>query len=135
MKSVKYPGPSHGHGRGAEEVFENQIPANDPGDELAQGGIRIRVRAPRDRDHRRELGVAQPREQTGEPGRDEGQHDGGARIGGGGLPSQHEDTGADDGPDAEHDQVRGGEHAVQPFLARFPRVGLGLQHRDALNRS
>src|SRR6266478_6015606 len=35
----------------AHDVFKNQIPTDDPGENLAQRGVRIRVGAARDRDH------------------------------------------------------------------------------------
>ncbi len=35
--------PSARHGRRAERIFQNQVPANNPGDEFAKGGIAVRV--------------------------------------------------------------------------------------------
>ena len=43
----------------ADRVFENEVPAYDPGDELAHGGIRVCVRAARDGDHGGQFGVGQ----------------------------------------------------------------------------
>ena len=39
--------PAHGHRRRADRIFEDQVPADDPGHQLAERGIGIRVRATR----------------------------------------------------------------------------------------
>ena len=44
----------------ADRVLEDQVPADDPGHELAEGRVGVRVGAAGDRDHGRELGVAEP---------------------------------------------------------------------------
>ena len=45
----------------SDRVLEDQIPADDPGDDLAERRVRVRVRASRLRNHRRQLGVTQRR--------------------------------------------------------------------------
>ena len=45
----------------ADGVLEDQIPADDPGDQLSERRVRVGVRASRLRDHRRQLRVAQRR--------------------------------------------------------------------------
>ena len=50
----------------ANGVFEDQVPADDPRDELAHGRVGVGVRAASDRNHGREFGVAE---------RGEGAHD------------------------------------------------------------
>ena len=48
----------------ADGVLEDQIPPDDPRDELAERRVRVRVRAARLRNHRRQLGVAERRERA-----------------------------------------------------------------------
>ena len=52
-------------------VFEDQIPADDPGEDLAQRRVRVRVRAAGDGNHRRQFGIAERREAA----RDRHQHE------------------------------------------------------------
>ena len=61
--------PADRDGRRAERVLEDQVPADDPGDELARRRVGVGVGAARDRDHRRELGVAEAREARSRPPR------------------------------------------------------------------
>ena len=49
-------------------VLEHQVPADDPRDELAHRRVAVRVRRAGDRDHARELGVAEAGEAAGEAG-------------------------------------------------------------------
>ena len=49
-------------------VFENEIPADNPRDDLTQRRIRIRVGRARDRNHRGEFGVTKRRESARDPG-------------------------------------------------------------------
>ena len=57
--------PPDGHTDVAHRVFDDQIPPDDPGDELADTRVRVRVCGPGDRHHRRELGIAQRSESAG----------------------------------------------------------------------
>ena len=54
--------PADGHRRGTERVLEDQIPADDPGDELAERGVAIGVGRAGDRNARRELRIAERRQ-------------------------------------------------------------------------
>ena len=112
--------PADADGRRADQVFEDEVPADDPGDELAHRRVRVRVRAARDGDHRRHLGVAEARERRGDARDDEGERDRRPGVGRGGASGEHEDAGADDGADAEHDQVERRERALHAV------VGLGV---------
>ena len=53
------------HSHIADRIFQNQVPANDPRDQFTQSRVRIRIRAPSNRDHRSQFGIAQ----TGEAAR------------------------------------------------------------------
>ncbi len=64
-------GPRDGDGRVADGVLEEEVPADDPGDQLAQRRVGVRVGAARHGDHRGELGVAERREAAD----DRGQHE------------------------------------------------------------
>ena len=48
----------------ADRIFQDQIPADDPGNQLAHSGIRVRVRAARDRNHGSQFRVTQSGEGT-----------------------------------------------------------------------
>jgi hypothetical protein len=63
--------PSRGHGAGAHGVFQRQVPTDDPGEQLAQRGVRVGVRAARQRNHGGEFRVAQAGKGAAQPGEDE----------------------------------------------------------------
>ncbi len=109
--------PADGDGHRADGVLEDQVPADDPGEELTHRRVGVGVGAAGDRNHRRELGVAQRREAAGEAGDQIRHHDGGARLVGGRGSGQDEDAGADDRADAEQRQVPRGQAAPQGFAA------------------
>ena len=71
---------------------------------------------PRDRDHRREFGIAEAGERAAEAGDQEREDERRARVVRGRRAGQHEDAGADDGADAEQHQRPGIERPVQ-FVA------------------
>ena len=52
-------GKTHAYGHVADSVFKNQIPADDPGDQLSHCRVRVGVRASSNRNHRGEFCVAQ----------------------------------------------------------------------------
>ena len=123
----------------ADGILEDQVPPDDPRHELAERRVRVRVRAPRLRDHRRELGVAEPSEAARGAQQEERQHE--RRTGADTndlavrphLPrrrraDRRENAGADHRPDGEHDQIAGAERP----LHRERRVGLGDELADRL---
>jgi hypothetical protein len=120
--------PAYRDGGGREEVLQNQVPPDDPGEELAQRRVAVGVGRPGNRNHGREFGVAQSGEGAGGTGEDEGNHDPRAGVVGGGLPRQHEDARADDRADAEQDQVDRPEHALEALI----RGELGLKRGHVL---
>ena len=75
--------------------------------------VGVGVGAARHRDHRREFGVAQPGEQAAQPRDGEGNDHAGAGIGRGRVAGDDEDARADDGADAERDQVDRPQRAFQ----------------------
>ena len=54
--------PAHPDRGGPGRVLQHQVPADDPGDELAHGGVGVGVGAARHRHRAGHLGVAEPRE-------------------------------------------------------------------------
>ncbi len=115
--------PGDRHGDVADGVLEDQIPSNHPGDELAQCRVRIRIRASRLRDHRRQLGIAQTGERATHTEQQKRQDERGSgpaadQMASGVVlsrrrrPDGSEDSGTDHGADAEHDEIAGAE---RPF--------------------
>ena len=72
--------PAGGNRAGAHGVFQGEIPANDPGEEFAEGGVGVRVSAARQRNHGRKLGVAEAGESASQPRKHEGEHQAGTRV-------------------------------------------------------
>ena len=114
----------------AQRVLEDQVPADHPGDELAERGVGVGVGGSGDRHARGELGVAEAGQRAREPGHHHGQDDRRAGVRRRGLPRQHEDAGADDRADAEHHELDRSEHALQAGPAQL----LVFDLFDALGR-
>ena len=74
--ALEVPGPAVRHGGRSHRVFEHQVPANDPGEQLTQGGVGVGIGRPGDRHHRRELRIAQGREDARHPGEHVREHQG-----------------------------------------------------------
>ena len=121
--------PGDGDGGGADRVLEHQIPADDPGDELAHGGIGVGVGAAGDGNHRGEFGVAEAGESATDAGDDEGEHDRRTRAIGDGGRGADEQARADDPADTERDQVHRPERALQAVFADFLSFGHQLVER------
>ena len=114
-----------------ERELEHEVPADDPGHQLAERRVGERVRAAGHRHGRRELGVAEGREPAGDAGQHEGDDDGRAGVRGGLLAGQHEDAGADDDADAEERQVPGGELLLEPMIRLVGLLDRSLDTLDA----
>ncbi len=111
--------PANRHRHRADGVLENQVPADHPGDQLAQRGVGIGVGAAGDRDHRRELGVAQRRERARQARREVRHGDRRAGLVGRGGAGQHEDAGADDGSDTQERKVERTQAASERLASMF----------------
>ncbi len=128
-----------------EGVLEDEVPADDPGDELAHGGVGVGVGGAGDGDHAGELGVAEAGEGADDGDEDQREGEGGAGAGaageggvvdevvgqgrvedGGGVELFAGDGGADDGEDARADDgadAEGGERdGAEGFLERRLRA-------------
>src|SRR5262249_51610235 len=119
--------------RGADGVLQDQIPADDPGEDLAERRVRVDVRRAGDRDHRGELRVAERGEDAGRARHEEGDDDGRAGDVVRGDAREHEDAGADDGADAEARERDGTEGAPEALVA--VRFGEKLGERLLLEES
>ena len=64
-------GESYGDAHVGEGVFEDEVPADDPGDELAEGGVGVSVGGAGDGDHAGELGVTEAGEAADQGDEDE----------------------------------------------------------------
>ena len=126
---VEIAGPAVGHGGGGHPVFQDQIPADDPGDQLAEGRVAVAVGAAAAAHGGGEFGIGQGREGAGDSGDDEGEHHRRPGLGGGGDAGEHEDTGADDRPDPEQGEIKGGEAFVEAGVVKIVRGGgLGAEN-------
>ena len=92
------------HGAGREE-FEDQVPADDPRQDLTHGRVGEDVGGACHRDGRGELGVAHDGERAGDGGDREGDGDGGAGKVRGGLGADREDPGAHGNRDPHDHEV------------------------------
>ena len=90
----------HAHVR--KRVLENEIPADDPGDQLAQRRVSIGVRRSCDRDHAGKLGVAKPGQRTHNSNQNERECKRGTRPG----PPRHRATGVVQPADSQVDDGR-----------------------------
>ena len=68
------------------------------------------------------FGIAETGEQAAQAGDGEGDHHARAGISGGGVAGEHEDAGADDGADAQRDQMQRAQRPLQvAFVVRIFR--------------
>ncbi len=97
--------PTDGDGSRAQGVFEHQSPTDNPRDKLTHGRVGIGISAAGDRNHRRKLGITETRECTTDGSYDEGQGYRRPRSLGGSRRGAHEQSGTNDGADAESYQA------------------------------
>ena len=71
--------PPDRHRHRSHRIFEDQVPTDHPREHLAERCVSVGVGAAGNRNHRRELGVAERGEAAGQSGRDVGEHDRRAR--------------------------------------------------------
>ena len=124
-------GPPGAHRAGAHRVLQRQIPADNPGNQLTQRGIRIGVSGTGQRNHRGELGITQSREgaaQATEHKREHQARPGVVRS----QARQHKDTCPDYRPDTQCGQLERSQRALKRAFSFG--VGLGKQHVHGLLR-
>ena len=138
-------GKAHADAHVRAGVFENQIPADDPGDQFAEGRVGVGVGRAGNRNHRRELGVAEPGERADKGHHDHGNCDGGAGAGPAGERGVRDDVTrqrcvhhagsvklfpgdrrADDGEDARANDRADAESRERPRTEGPPQPVFGL---------
>ena len=116
--------PRHGDGDVSNGVFQDQIPTHHPGDQFAQGGVRVGVGAARLRNHGSQFCIAErrqtadhtqqhERENQCRPGRRADDRAVGAHFAGCRSADRREDAGADDRADRQHDEIAGAENSAK----------------------
>src|SRR6185312_17890 len=88
-------------------------PADQPGDELAEHGVAVRVRAAGDWYQSGKLRVAKRRRGARDAGDQERDRDGRTRIDRRLLPGQHEHADADDAADADRRELPDAEYTAE----------------------
>ncbi len=121
-------GPAGGHGGSTEGVLEHQVPADDPGDQLAESGVTIGISGAGDGDDGGEFRIAESGKGAGDAGEDKTESHGRAGVERGRLAGQHEDPSTDDGADTESDEVDRAERAPESVLPYL--VGLFGEYRE-----
>ncbi len=119
--------PGNGDRDVADGVLEDEIPADDPGDQLAERRVGIGVGAARLRNHRRQLRVAQAGERADAAEEEERENERRAgavaddvavrqHLACRGGADRGEDPGADHRADGQHDEIAGAEHPLEAAL-------------------
>src|SRR6266550_1278098 len=104
----------------ANRVLEDEIPTDDPRDELAECRVRVSVRAPRLWNHRCELRITKCSERANKAEQEERKNERGSRstpdnmtgrvgLSRRGRSNRPKDSGANDSADREHYQVAGSQ--------------------------
>src|SRR6266545_359399 len=111
-------GPGDRDGHVADRVFDDQVPADDPGEQLTERSVGVGVGGPRDRNHRGELRIAERREAADDSRQDEREDERGAcarthTVSRGCRADRREDAGTDDRSDAQSNDVPGPQHPLQ----------------------
>ena len=129
QRIVKVTRPSVGDGRNRDAIFKDQIPGDDPGDQLAERSVAVAVSAAAAADAGREFCVSQRRKRAGNARDDERQHHSGTRLGGGGMSCQYENAGADNGADAQQGQVERRQALLEAMIGVVIRHWLFAKER------
>ncbi len=129
-------GPADRHRNGADRIFQDKVPSDDPGHDLAERGVGIGVGAAADRHGRRHFRIAQACEGAGHRAEQERQRYRRSGIRCRSMSRQHKDAGADHATHAKRDQMQCGKRTLQgPGFAarvrfrRFPRQHVGRLDR------
>ena len=99
--SFRITGEADRYGHVADHVFKNQVPADDPGKDFAEGCVGVSVGAAGDGDHRGQFGVAQSGKAAGDGHQEKRNGDGGS----GWRAAVHERSGGAAGAQKIHDHV------------------------------
>ena len=121
-------GPARGHGRAGHAVFEDEVPADDPGEQFTERGVGIGVGRSCYRHHGSKFRIAERRKDAGDARDDVGHHQRGACYVVGGRAGRHEDARANDGANAQGRELHRAEDAAEAVFALglFQEQGQGL---------
>ena len=117
QEAVEVARPAGGHGRSAKRVLQRQVPADDPCHQLTQRCISVGVGRTRNGNDRGELRVAQSGKRAGQSCHHKAQCYGRPGAQRRSLAGQRKDAGANDGADAERDQVQRAQRALERVFA------------------
>ena len=131
QQAVEVSRPAGGHRRRAKGVLQAQVPADDPGHQFAQRRIAVGVSRSGNGNDGGKLRIAEAGEGAGDSGQHKAQRHGRAGVQRRRLAGQHKDAGADDGANAERDQVERAERALERVFALF--TGLLREHRHGFD--
>ena len=120
--------PRDADGDGGYGVFQHEVPTDNPGDELAHGGVGIGVGTAGNGNHGGKLGVTESGKGTTDGGHNEGEGDGGTGVAGGHRTGDGEEAGTDDDADAKGDETDGAENAAKRSLTAG--TSFGLEERE-----
>ena len=101
--------PSDGDGGRGEKVFQDKVPANDPCEEFAEAGVGVGVGAAGGGNHGGVLGIAEAGKETADSRDGERENEGGSGVVCSSRAGEDEDSGTDDGADAEEGELPGAE--------------------------
>ncbi len=137
-------GEANAHRHVADGVLQDEIPAYDPGDQFAHGGVGVGVGAAGDGNHRGELGIAEPGEGADDRHQNDGESEGrpcsGATGQGmvvhqvieqrrvqnrGGVKLFSRDGSADHGENSRTDHRADAQRGQRPGSERFLQTVLG----------
>ncbi len=128
-QSVEISAPADRHGRSRRQIFQDEVPPDDPGEEFAERGIGIAVGAARHRNHGGEFRIAKPRQQAAEARDGVGDHNPRPRIIRCRLPGADKDARPDNRPDPQRDQMHRPQCAAKfRFLLQVFNVDRRSRH-------
>ena len=109
-------GPADGDRRDGYRIFQDQVPTDDPGQELTESRVTVAIGTAAAADHGCQFRVGQGGEGAGQPGQDEGDDDGGPRVGSRHHARDDKNARADDCADTDQGQVYGSQDTPQPGI-------------------
>ncbi len=104
QQAIEISRPSRGHRRRAKSVLQSQVPADDPGNKLAQRRIPVGICRTGNGNDGGKLGIAKAGKGACNACQHKAERDRGAGMPRGGLAGEHKNARADDCADAECDQ-------------------------------
>ncbi len=118
-------GPAHGHGDGTHRIFQSQVPADDPCEQLAQRRVAVSVGAAGHGNQRGEFGITQRGERRDDARQREGKHHRRSGVLRRRRAGQHEDARADDAADAQQHQIQRPQRAMEAVVGQRLRLQVG----------